>query len=39
MLGGIKGMINNITVWLDETAEKYPNKVAFSDENKKVTFK
>ncbi len=32
-------MINNVTVWLDKTAEKFPDNVAFADENKKVTFK
>ena len=38
MLGGIDDMINNITVWLDKTAKKLPDKVAFADENKRVTF-
>ena len=28
----------NISQWLDKTAEKFPNKVAFCDENKEVTF-
>ena len=32
-------MLNNITIWLDETAKYFPDKVAFVDENKKVTFK
>ncbi|MDD7333710.1 MAG: amino acid adenylation domain-containing protein [Lachnospiraceae bacterium] len=31
-------MINNVTVWLDKTAEKFPDKLAFSDENIAVTF-
>ena len=39
MFGGIENVINNITVWLDETAEKFPNKVAFADECRKLTFK
>ena len=39
MLGGIESMINNVTVWLDEIAERFPDKIAFSDEYKKVTFK
>lgn len=28
----------NVTYWLDETAKKYPDKAAFVDENKQVTF-
>lgn len=32
-------MISNITVWLDKTTERFPDKVAFADENRKVTFK
>lgn len=32
-------MINNISHWLDETANKLPNKVAFEDEKTSVTFK
>lgn len=31
-------MINNITVWLDKTAEKYPDKIAISDEKRSITF-
>lgn len=31
-------MIHNITMWLDETAERFPDKEAFVDENKKITF-
>lgn len=31
-------MLNNVTVWLDRTAEKYPEKLAFSDESKSVTY-
>ena len=31
-------MIANITDWLDEIAEKYPDKIAFSDENSSATF-
>lgn len=32
-------MISNVTYWLDNTAEKYPEKTAIVDSNKSVTFK
>ena len=32
-------MRGNITFYLDETAEAYPDKVAFADEKKKITFR
>ena len=28
----------NVTYWLDETAVRLPDKTAFADENKQVTF-
>ncbi len=31
-------MLNNVTAWLDHTAERYPEKTAFSDERKSVTY-
>lgn len=31
-------MLNCITRWLDETAKKFPDKIAFSDEKKSYTF-
>lgn len=31
-------MISNITYWLDEAARKYPDKIAFADENKSITY-
>lgn len=32
-------MINNITKWLDETAQKYPDKIAAADKEKSITFR
>ena len=32
-------MLNNVTAWLEQTAEKYPEKTAFSDERKSVTYR
>lgn len=32
-------MKTNVTYWLDESAEKLGNKIAFVDNNKKITFK
>ena len=32
-------MVINVTEWLDETTEKFPDKIAISDENKQITFK
>ena len=32
-------MQTNVTYWLDETAKKYPDKTAFTDSNKSITFK
>ena len=31
-------MVRIITDYLDETAKKYPNKIAFSDEHREITF-
>ena len=31
-------MLNNITIWLDETAQEYPDKVGYADENTAWTF-
>ena len=31
--------MNNVTAWLEQTAEKYPEKTAFSDERKSVTYR
>ena len=31
-------MNNNITIWLDETAAKYPDKVGYADEHRSLTF-
>ena len=33
-----KSMINNITCWLDAIAKKYPDKIAYSDENCDISF-
>jgi len=32
-------MQTNVTYWLDETAKKYPDKTAFTDSNKSISFK
>lgn len=32
-------MLNNVTAWLEQTAEKYPERTAFSDERKSVTYR
>ena len=32
-------MLNNVTAWLEQTAGKYPEKTAFSDERKSVTYR
>lgn len=32
-------MYSNVTYWLDETAEKFPDKLGYVDENKSLTFK
>lgn len=32
-------MITNVTYWLDQTANRLPDKIAFVDEKKSVTFK
>ncbi len=29
----------NVTYWLDETADRLPEKTAFVDEHKKITFR
>ena len=29
----------NVTYWLDETAARFPDKTAYADENKEITFK
>lgn len=31
-------MINNVTEWLDETAQKYPDKIAIIDKERTITF-
>ena len=31
--------LNNVLCWLEESAEKYPDKVAFSDENGSISYK
>ena len=31
-------MQTNVTYWLDETARNFPNKIAFTDSNKEITF-
>lgn len=31
-------MQTNVTCWLDETVKKYPEKIAFIDENRSITF-
>lgn len=31
-------MQTNITYWLDESAKKFPDKIAFADENKEMSF-
>ncbi len=31
-------MVCNITEWLDQTTERFPDKTAFADENQKITF-
>ena len=32
-------MLNNITIWLDETAQRYPDKVGYADEHTAWTFR
>ena len=32
-------MLNNVAAWLEQTAGKYPEKTAFSDERKSVTYR
>ena len=32
-------MNTNVTFWLDESAEKFGDKIAFEDDRKKITFK
>ena len=29
----------NVTYWLDETAKRFPDKTAYADEHKEITFK
>ena len=31
-------MTNSVTNWLEDTARKYPDKVAFADKHKSITF-
>lgn len=31
-------MLNNVTAWLEQTAEKYPDKPAFCDEHKSISY-
>lgn len=31
-------MISNVTYWLEEAARKYPDKIAFADEHKSITY-
>lgn len=32
-------MLNNVTVWLEQTASKFPDKLAFCDEYKSLTYR
>lgn len=32
-------MIANVTCWLDQSARRFPNKIAFADEKKTITFR
>jgi amino acid adenylation domain-containing protein len=38
MLGNEDKMKANVTYWLDETAARFPDKTAYADANKEVTF-